>query len=237
MLDFLARLDIIWLYIIITIFLLILGITSILSSIRTFKTQLYFCREFIDKFTTYKKSIYDNNENHEVYLWLVGNSAKMQREIGGYGIMSHMIDGNFQYRNFQIILNLIPRIREIHRETSGGYGLRFEYLQLEKFIAMIGECLIRYDTELNYTIGNLTKELTNPFVWLRKGIQSIVTFPIIFFHWTGVIQYSSYSKLSDNFFVKFISSSIVIIGFISSIITIVTGFNPFVDITNKIFNN
>jgi hypothetical protein len=64
---------------------------------------------------------------------------------------------------------------------------------------------------------------------LREGIRVIVGFPVYFLYWTNLIQYSSYSKIKSNIIMKIIGFLVGTIGFISAIVTIITGYEPFVE--------
>lgn len=63
----------------------------------------------------------------------------------------------------------------------------------------------------------------NPITLLREGVQFFVILPISLLYWTKIIEYSTQNKLSNNIVVKFINFLIIIIGFISAIVTIVLG--------------
>jgi len=66
-----------------------------------------------------------------------------------------------------------------------------------------------------------------------RGVRVVVGLPIYLLYWTGLIQYSSYSKIKSNIIIKFIGFLVGAIGFISAIVTIITGYEPFIEIIKK----
>lgn len=108
-----------------------------------------------------------------------------------------------------------------------GFGLSFEKQMLEETINMIDEVLLTYIGAQSDTVKDAKKELRNPLIWLREGVRFIVTSPISLFYWSGLMQYSTYNTISNNFFVKMVSFLIGFTGLVSSIITIFTGYTPF----------
>jgi hypothetical protein len=222
-------------YFAILIIVLLIGLVKTIYILRQLKGDIDFYEVYMTHFNTYMESLQLNKENTIEYEWLVKNSTKMQRNLGGYGVINTLIDGRFQYSNVQVLLNLLPEMRKIYKEVSNAdfYALRFEKERLEKYVTLIAECLLRYEGNLEESHDNAINQVKNPFSWLRIGTQWVVTFPISLMYWTGVIRYSWYNRLTDNFVIKLINFLVIIIGFASSIVTIVTGYNPFVDILEK----
>ncbi|WP_375357391.1 hypothetical protein [Paenibacillus enshidis] len=148
--------------------------------------------------------------------------------------MSNFIDGRFQYRNLQILVNLLPQIREAYKTTRSYNALSFDFERLNGFTNVITESLLRYEGDLSERDNATRNRLKNPFIWLREGVQWVVTLPIQLLYWTGVINYVVLSRWSNNWFVKFLNFLIIIIGLASSIVTLVTGYNPFIQIMKEI---
>ncbi|WP_217366268.1 hypothetical protein, partial [Brevibacillus sp. HB2.2] len=49
------------------------------------------------------------NKNTSEFEWLLKHSPKMQRKLGGYGVINSLIDGNYQYSDIQVLLILFPK--------------------------------------------------------------------------------------------------------------------------------
>ncbi|PYI49942.1 hypothetical protein DLM86_31460, partial [Paenibacillus flagellatus] len=95
------------------------------------------------------------------------------------------------------------------------------------------EVLLRYLGVLDKRYKHAVNNIKNPFIWLREGVQFFVQLPISVLYWSGLIRYATYNFLTRNFLVKLLNLLIIIIGLVSSVVTIVTGYNPFMDIFIK----
>lgn len=91
------------------------GFYSLLQDFQKIKKKIVFVNEFGNKFS---ELIAEKGDfNYEIYSWLLQQSAKLQTEMGIFGIFPIY---RLPYRqgviqNYQVILNLIPEIR---REMS-----------------------------------------------------------------------------------------------------------------------
>ena len=144
--------------------------------------------------------------------------------IGELGIATSVINPmlGLQYNNYQIIINGVDEISRSIR-----IGLINQAIDAGVMMdSSIGKYIGYVDSNRKELISNMK----NPFIWLREGIRVIVGFPIYFLYWTGLIQYSSYSKLKSNIVVRFIGVIVGITGFVSAIIGIITGYGPFMQI-------
>ena len=102
---------------------------------------------------------------------------------------------------------------------------------------MVKNQLLRGISNNEELLQQIKKERKNPFMLLREGVQFVVTLPISTLYWTGLIQYTTLSKISNNAIFKFFNSLITFIGLVSSIITVTTGWEPFKKLLNTFFNS
>ena len=65
----------------------------------------------------------------------------------------------------------------------------------------------------------------NPFICFREGIRFIIGLPALILYWSGIISTRTIGAARASSVFKFISSVITLIGLISSIITILIGWN------------
>lgn len=143
---------------------------------------------------------------------------------------------NYYLKGYQIIINGLTEVKNIYQQMSGKYGgLNFEWQMLQESLGMIDDTLLSYIGFLENKSEQKLKAIRNPVTWFREGIQFIVTLPISLIYWSGIINYRAYNKVNNNVFVKLISLAVGIIAFISSIITIVTGYVPFSDFIKDLF--
>lgn len=202
----------------------ILGIGIILISIGLiYNLNLYFSTsrdynelaEYTSKFVSYLNNLYSSKTitpDNSTYVELLTKSAHIQSLLGDLGRIDYQEPfTNYVIRNLQIVINFIPHLQNPQYKDG-----EFRLLQ-SVLLIRIGQ----YEELLN----QIKKDIKNPLILLREGIQFIVTLPISLMFWTGLIQYSTKSKIYNSFFIKFVSFIIVFLGLISSIITIVSGWN------------
>lgn len=224
-----------WILIVILFALCILGfIRLVLDRVYKIKER-EFSVNFLNKYREFSNQLMNDNFNNENYQWLKLNSAKMQKQMGVYGVVHAYKPAfsNYIYNNYEIIINGISHIRDLYSETFD-FGLGRKVVFDE--ITGIDDVLLIYMGAIDNEIEVNMSEIKNPMIWLREGVRLIVTLPISLMYWSGLIRYSTYNSLSNNFFTKFISFLVVVIGLVSSIVTIATGYIPFWDIIKKFYN-
>ena len=223
------------LYITALIILLIIGFIKILFSITTIIDRINYQVEYQTKYREYIDTLFSEKEDIELYQWLTINIPRMQSEMGSYGAIPTLIEGNYKYTNLQVLSNLIPYIRSQSYEIfSDLIPQSFMQRNLSEKVRLIDDALLRYHGYLLEKERLLKQKLKNPFSWLKEGVQTFVTFPISLMYWTGLIKYTWYLRISDNFFVKLLNFIVIIIGLVSSIITIVTGYDPFIGFLTRL---
>lgn len=211
----------------------ILGVTKlILDRINYIKDNNFAC-EFLDNYRKFSSEIMKDNLSNKEYEWLKLNSVKMQKQMGGLGI-AHAYKpafDNYMYNNYQVIINSISHIKDMCIQNYGSsWGKQTIYSE----VSFVDDMLLTYVGDLHNKLDYNVTELKNPLIWIREGVRFIITLPIIIMYWSGIMKYSTYNSLSNNFIVKLISFLVALIGLISSIVTIVTGYNPFIDIIGKL---
>ncbi|NMO75730.1 hypothetical protein [Niallia alba] len=190
--------------------------------------------EYLNKFREYGNSLLIEKENYQLYEWLTMKAPKMQDKVGELGIARGFIPpfSGIQYRTYQIIINALPTLRDEARSPIRGFN-SLQNSIMHNYLSMIDDVLLRYIGVVENNIEKLKGQAKNPFVWLREGVQFFVHLPILLLYWTGLIKYGTYYRILNNIIVKIINFLVIVIGLISSIITIVTGYNPFTEILSK----
>lgn len=214
--------------------LLIIGFSLIVRAGRTQSKNLDEAYEYLNKFREYGNSLIKDNEDYQAYEWLTMRSPKMQAKVGELGIAKGFIPpfSNIQYNTYQIIVNALPTLRDEARDPMRSYN-SLQNKIVHNYFTMIDDVLLRYIGRLENRLEDVRTQLKNPFIWLREGVQFFVQIPILLLYWSGLIKYTTYYRFSNNFIIKFINFLIILIGLVSSIITIVTGYNPFMEIFNN----
>jgi len=213
-------------------FIVLIGIIVLITVEIIFKIiELYqlnerkaFLLEFGDKFNKYCES---RGLNNEVYIWLINRSHKMQRELGVFGLIDYQAPfSNRMVNNYQIILNALPEVRQEYQ-----MGLGHDHAHL------VSETLIRFDGWIEDVKESQRKKLVNPIVLFRDSIRRIIVFPIWLLKELGVFSIRVADMLTGNYLFTLISSLITLLGLVSAIITIVSGWDTLIKIINTVISN
>lgn len=205
------------------IVLIILGLIAIgfikeLMSLLKFGKEFDYLHDYNEKYVTYLNSylakLIDSDEENKLYGELIRKSPKAQRFLGSDGVISYKPAGaSHMYNNYQALINTVQ-------------ALRNPILMSEEF-NWVNNMLIMKMATYEDIMSEIRGDMKNPLVLLREGIQFFITLPIILLYWTGIMDYTTSYKLSNNIIVKLLSFIILLIGLISSIITIVLGWEQF----------
>ncbi|WCK57342.1 hypothetical protein PP175_29570 (plasmid) [Aneurinibacillus sp. Ricciae_BoGa-3] len=225
-----------WLGIYIIIFVCVLGLLRNFNKYKDITKKNEFTTQFLSAYREFCSDLAKNCVQIDKYEWLKINSVKIQKMMGKYGIADTYQPAGVTYllRDYAIILNGISEVYELSRRMYQGIGspLDFEISMFQESARMIDDSLLMYYGVLKNDSEDKLKELINPFIWLRDGVRGIVTFPIYLLYWSGLMQYATYNKVNNNFVVKFISLIFSVLGVVSSVVTVVTGYTPFITILN-----
>jgi hypothetical protein len=216
-------------YMILKMVLIVLGLIAIgfIKELRSLRRLI----KDIDFLADYNKSyvIYMNNhlrydyysrekrneqEEKELHIKLISQAPKAQRLLMGAGLIDYQpAFSGYIVKNYPILVNTVQ-------------SLRYPSSLTEEF-NWVNNILIMQIARYEELYESIKANLFNPIVLLREGVQFLVTLPISLLYWTKIIEYSTQNKLTNNIVVKFINFLIIIIGFISAIVTIVLGWEQF----------
>lgn len=211
--------------------LIVIGLAKEFRSIRRVIKDIDFLADYNKSLVTYINNHlrYDNysrenrneQEERKLHIKLVSQAPKAQRLLMSAGLVDYQpAFQGYMIKNYPILVNTIQSLRNPS-------GLTEEFNRVNTILIMQ---IARYE-ELYESIRS---NFLNPIVLLREGVQFFVTLPISLLYWTGIIQYATQNKWSNNIVVKFINFLIIIIGFVSAIVTIVLGWEQFKDYLEKI---
>lgn len=219
------------LYIILAIlFICILGLVRVIIRINRIIDMRSFAQSYFGKLKEYISS---GGRDSESYSWLTQKSTVMQRQLGRSGIMAAYRPpfANFQYQNYPILLNMLPDLRN---SLADSYALG---RLADQYGATLQEVMIRHIGEVDEIETDQRKLLKNPFIWLREGIRALLSSPIYLLQWFGLISETATDRVVGNFIFRFISSFVVLVGFIGSVISIVVGWDQFVGILRNVLKS
>ncbi|MDQ7815871.1 MAG: hypothetical protein RDU14_02515 [Melioribacteraceae bacterium] len=211
----------------ILLIVLSIGFIDVFLEIKNFTDKHSFAMEFLEKFQNYVMS---RGENNQDYDWLTLRAERMQNQLGGAGIMNYKMAGSHTFiPNYPIILNLLPDTRN---ELRYNYRLKSN---LEFSVNTVRDTLLRHIGFIKDTKKEYDKLIINPLFWFRNGVLLIVLFPIKILQSFGLLSNSSYAQAKTSKVLKFISSLISFLGFVSSVMSIALGWNEFLKFIQKIF--
>ncbi|RHW36679.1 hypothetical protein D1B33_09770 [Lysinibacillus yapensis] len=196
--------------------LIAFGFILKIRDISRFNKELQFLLEYNERYVLYLDKFLNREtqteEESQLYTYLIKKSGKAQELLGSTGLVDYRpAFSSYMISNYPLVVNIVQSLRNpviISDELQG----------VNNFF------LIRIS---NYeeTIARIKREMKNPIQLLQEGVQFFVTFPITLLYWSGIIKYGTFMKISENIIIKLINFIIIIVGLISSIITIVAGWD------------
>ncbi|MDY3618457.1 hypothetical protein [Agathobaculum sp.] len=213
--------------IVIGIIIVLIGIGFVLKllQLKNYKVRIDFCvdyqEKFIDLINTYTSSYRVDNA---LYNELTGKAVRMQRELGPDGLID-MIDNlkGIKVSNYQALLNFLPEIRDFSFWQDNS-------VMQQRFMSSAQTCddmFTRHVGQLNDLWEQERRHLFNPFSCFADGIRWILWLPSNILLWCGFITEATGRKLQYNWLVKALTFIITIIGLVSSIVTIIIGWEQF----------
>ncbi|CBE67798.1 membrane protein of unknown function [Candidatus Methylomirabilis oxygeniifera] len=198
-------------------FVIAIGFLRTLTAYRGLKKRRDFVSEFSDKFVEFA-----NNPDFDgkLYYWLTHNSVAIQSELGPLGVASYKPPAiDYVIHNYQMIVNLLPELR---RKKTENRLFRDGEIHRE-YATMCLDILVRYLGVIDRWLQEARDELRNPFIWLGQGVQSILLLPAYVLHWFGLLGASALGTLTRNILVKSISFIVAVVGLLSSLVTLLVG--------------
>jgi hypothetical protein len=204
------------------------GLLKLIIELRKYGIRNEFGVEFLENLKKYWES---NGADLEAYGWLIHRSNKMQGEMGGLGVVHNYKPPyqNYMITNYSIILNMIPELRKCLEDDLLSRNLAHQYM------SALQESLVRYLGSIEDKQEVITKEIKNPIKWFRDGVRDILALPAYLLGWLGVISETAAKRLVSSLLFSAISGIVALVGFVSAIVTIVIGWDQFLDVVNRIW--
>ncbi|MEX6700184.1 hypothetical protein ABS315_11245 [Peribacillus frigoritolerans] len=207
--------------------LIVFGFILKIRDISRFNNELEFLIEYNESYVLYLDKFLNSGtqseEESQLYTYLIKKSRKAQELLGSSGLIDYRpAFANYMVSNYPLVANIVQSLRN-------PAILSDELQWVNNFL------LIRI-SKYEETIARIKREMKNPIQLLQEGVQFFVTFPITLLYWSGIIKYGTFMKISDNIIVKFINFIIIIVGLMSSLVTIVAGWDSVKEIYKVVFN-
>lgn len=219
----------------ILIAILIIAVGYIVKKIRISKyaERLQYTINYNNKFIELINLVFEKGKlDTDLYNFCIHDVDKIQQELGGDGIISDYIDNlhGVKGSNYQLFMNIMPELRQM---------LSFDNMIVRERVGqLVGYC----DDALKRHIGNVErkieaerKQLYNPFSCFGEGIRWTIGLPVDILLWCGIINRDHNQHIKANGIVEFLNKVIVFLGLVSSVMTILLGWNEFVELLCRAF--
>lgn len=207
---------------------LVLGLARLMARNKQVKQRIDFATEYTNTFMQFAQA---DAHDAPAYTWLLRNSFRMQEEMGSHGIAYYTPPGSFQYiSNYPVILNLLPEIMGYRQQALG--NCRSTYRDM---VRLYWETLTRYIGVLEQQFEQSKGRLSNPFIWMQTGMQTIILVPVFILSWLGLVGRSAVGNAESLGFVKIISGLATLVQLVSALIAIVLGWDEFVRLVTDLW--
>lgn len=206
--------------------LIVIAVAGFICLLREF-SRLKDDRDLAEDFLGRLKEYVDSGgQDGDAYTWLIHRSPRMQARIGPLGIVSYRPPfENYIIHNYPVILNLVPELRR--------YFTIYSTRQAQHCAALVAETLIRYIGFVDDLLEDTKRDLRNPVVWFREGVQFVLAIPFSFLSWIGLISTSTVDKVTNSGLFKAISALVSLLSFIGLVVGLIVDWQPFWEIIRK----
>lgn len=195
---------------------------------RTFTVEFH--KNFISMVNLFTKK----GQFEPVSYGVVANDLDaIQIELGPDGIIAEMIDPlkGIKVQNYQIFVNIIHEMRE----AEGALDLQLFSGRLNQMLGICDEALRRHIGLLGRIIDDKKKLLWNPISCFGDGIRWLIGLPGQLLVWLGIIKPNRMKAVQTNPVFRFFGGLITLIGLVSSVITIMLGWEESLQLLHKLF--
>lgn len=208
--------------------LLILGFVKNLIDLKNNVADYNFTAEYYDNFNKFLNEAFKNKKGNLDYNWLISNSDKMQGILGDIGIITYTQFGSV-YNNVPLILNFVNNIVSMLNE---------EYISenTAKHIEWCQTAFLRKLGILDEIIIKDKKRLLNPFYIFTCGIRCVLEIPIYILYSVGLVSTNIKNKITKNIIFKILSGLLSLLTIFSTIMSILIGWDEFIEILKNLLN-
>jgi hypothetical protein len=201
--------------------LLIVGLATILRGRAALSKRHDFALEFADRLRQYVES---EGRDSASYGWLVHRSNRIQTEMGTVGVYGAYRPpfANFQYRDYPIVLNMLPDLRNAYGDPILSRSQAGQYAN-----ALI-DSVVRYLGVIEDRDTRLLDSLRNPFAWLREGARLFVKPPVTVLAELGLVSAATADRWRNGGAVRVLAGIVSLVSLASGVIGIAVGWEPFV---------
>jgi hypothetical protein len=168
--------------------------------------------------------------SRDTYEWLTLSASRMQRQLGSEGFITFRPPfANYVVNNYVVVPNVLMEIRKCFTDDVLSRGdLPAQYH------ALLEDALLRHEGTVRERIRLNTQSLFNPLKWFTRGVRVLLGLPVWVLESVGLISKASGDRFKSSRFFQFASGVAALVGFISAVIGLVTGWEPFLVLARKV---
>jgi hypothetical protein len=206
--------------------LIVVGLLQTALKIRDVSERRGFTREYLGQLQELLGRIAKqgfDSEAGRTHAWLMHRGGKMQLELGPDGKMIYREPfGGPIWPDYEVLTNLIPKLRDeqLQGGLSGGGGPLYD-----QAASVCQDVLIRHDGRLQDTEERLRGDLLNPFALLRRGVEFVVTLPLLLLVWSGLLRYTALLKATETGPGRALTGIVALVGFLAAVVQILVGWD------------
>ena len=220
--------------ILVTVFVVLLGFLVKKSKIKQLTNRIVFTANFhhtfIDLVNYFSEHHSFNTPAYDKYMHDVDT---IHLELGRDGMvwMNDKLTG--------ITSSTYQPLENLTEEMRNEAALLSNYLtdiRLNNLYGICDDILRRHIGNLDRMVSEEKKQLYNPIVCFGEGIRNIIRLPVKILVWLGLVSDNREASFVGSIFFKVFDGFVTIIGFVSSIFTIVLGWDEFGELMRVIIS-
>ena len=217
-----------WNIIIILTILIVIGFIYNCYELKSIIKRYKFLIEYFSCYQKFTSEIVKSKKiNSKDYEWLMKNVDKAQIYLGEAGLITYIGRGILN-RNNQILLNNMVNVIS---NFNSPYG--FVSSDIEE-INVCNSAFLRKIGIYEEIIDNYKYKLFNPFYNLNSAFKFLFRIPISILTAIGLLNEEKEEKIISSVIVKILSGLFSLITIISSIITVIIGWEETISIIKKL---
>lgn len=214
---------------------IILGVLAVLAigvyKLLTRRKRLIEKEKFsIEYLTRVRKYLDSRGRDGDAYGWLIHQSVKMQSYMGQLGLIDFKPPAsNYYIKNYQLILNGVSELKRAFAEDQFFTTIKLA----DEYGSMLTESIVRYHGVLDEGLKDVARELRNPFILFREGVQTILSLPFYILDWLGLGGNVVMNSTIGRLFIRVLTGIVSIIAFVSAVVSLFVGWGSFLNILEK----
>ena len=89
--------------------------------------------------------------------------------------------------------------------------------------------MLRHVGSLEHSIKSIIRSMYNPIIQFRKGVETFLLVPLDILEGLGIFSTSTNQKAHQSAITKIVTGLVALVGFMSGLVTVITGWKGFID--------